>query len=59
MKKLLRQLLGVQTLKFILYNPANVKIQFIPSGFPIILIPTESIADIKVIDTGIVVKKKI
>ena len=61
MLKLLKKLLGIQALKIMVVNPTNVRagnIRSVIKDLPIKIVLSQSIEDIKIIDTGIVVKKK-
>lgn len=62
-RNFLRKILGIQTLKIILFNHGAVDIDSLSidrlfKGMPVFFMSCDSINDMKVIDTGIVVKKK-
>lgn len=61
MKDLLQKLLRIQTLKFVLVNPANIELDSFIEGtknLPVIIVISYKTETIQVIDTGIPVKKK-
>lgn len=60
MKSLLRKILGIQTLKLVVINPSNVRVTLLTKeleGLPIRYVISHAVEDVRVIDTGIIVKK--
>lgn len=61
MRSFLRKILGINTLKFVLINPALTNqgdIGIIFGKLPVKVIVTTLVEDIKVIDSGIIVVRK-
>lgn len=61
MRGLLRKMLGIQTWKLVLVNPDAVDPKNIRNAMrdmPVLIFYTQRIDDIKIIDTGLVAKRK-
>ena len=61
MKSLLRKILRIQTIKLVLYNPANVRDEVVTQmsiQLPVWIVATPAVKSIKIIDTGIPIRWK-